>query len=116
MGGHFGSRLRRVDGSLDAVNDSVVDSVFHVVGAIGNAVEPAMVGFVFSEKQLRRSFAVQTALPQFVMAGLNRREGYVLPVCASWASVPDRSNSRYCGTTTSAAGAAKLPRGRGSLP
>src|SRR5262249_48382616 len=62
-----------VDRLTRAMNDAVVDSVFHKPGMVGNAEEALIISLVFCEQHFRRAFAQQPALLVSGVVGFNHR-------------------------------------------
>ena len=71
MCGDLGARLLGIDGRRLAEHDAVVDAVLDVGRAIGDAEDPLRVGFVLGEQQRHVAGAVQVALAQFGIDGLD---------------------------------------------
>ena len=71
MGSGFGAGLGRVDRLLVAVHHVLVECVFNEWGGVLLAEKPLAVGLILREKQLWRAGAVQAALAEGGMGGVD---------------------------------------------
>ena len=78
MGRDFGPLLLGIDRVFFAVNDKVVDAVFHVRERIGRADQPLRIGFILREEERRRAFRVKEALTEISMRERDDPAGFIL--------------------------------------
>ena len=73
MRGGLCPRFRRIHGVRLAVDNEVVEAVFHVRSRIGNVEQPLGVRVVFREKQVRCAVAIEITLTKFGMGSGDHR-------------------------------------------
>src|SRR6185437_14267913 len=73
----MGGRLRAGHGGIHRVaistDDKFVDAILHVGSAVLGVEEFLVVGFVFGEEQLRRAIAIEVALAEFFINGMDNQ-------------------------------------------
>ena len=78
MRGSFGAGPLGIYRLADAVHDVVVDAVFDIGGTVLDAVEPAEIGFVVSEEQLRLMLRMLARKPVLTQCGMGRVDDALL--------------------------------------
>src|SRR5262249_50162260 len=63
----FRASVLRVHGLLLAMDDVVVDAIFHIRGSVVAAIQAPVIRFVLSEEQLRGALAAELTLTIVIM-------------------------------------------------